>query len=65
MKIHLNGDKIETTGTTLDEIITQKGFNPSGLVAEVNLKIIKRTEWKQKILKTDDKIELVTFVGGG
>ena len=65
MNLYLNGEMVETTKTILDQLICEKEFDRSGLVVELNLKIIKKENWKKTVLKNDDKIECVTFVGGG
>lgn len=65
MKIYLNGEKIETTSTNVEQLIIEKGFDPSGLIVEKNLEIVKKEDWLKTKLKHDDKIEFVTFVGGG
>ena len=65
MNLYLNGEMVETTKTTLDQLINKKGFDRSCLVVELNLKIVKKENWGQTALKKDDKLEFVTFVGGG
>ncbi|MCK5541983.1 MAG: sulfur carrier protein ThiS [Desulfobacterales bacterium] len=65
MNLYLNGERVETTKTTLEQLINEKGYDPLGLVVEVNLKIIKKENWGETNLNDDDKIEFVTFVGGG
>ena len=65
MNLYLNGEMVETTKTNLDQLINEKGFGQSGLVVELNLKIIKKENWGKTVLKQDDKLECVTFVGGG
>ena len=65
MDLYLNGEMVATTKTTLDQLINEKGFDQSGLVVELNLQIIKKENWSKTVLNQDDKIEFVTFVGGG
>ena len=65
MNLYLNGEMIETTKATLDQLINEKGFDQSGLVVELNLKIIKKENWGETVLNKDDRMEFVTFVGGG
>ncbi len=35
------------------------------IVVELNLEILPKDEYDKTILKEDDKIEIVAFVGGG
>ena len=65
MNLYLNSELVETTKTTLDQLINEKGFDQSGLVVELNLQIIKKENWSKTVLNQGDKIEFVTFVGGG
>ncbi len=65
MNIYLNGEIFETNSETIDQLVREKDFNADGLVVEVNLKIIKKENWNKVKLNQDDKIEFVTFVGGG
>ncbi len=65
MNIYLNGEDFETTSETIDQLVREKDLKADGLVVEVNLKIIKKENWNKVKLNQDDKIELVTFVGGG
>jgi sulfur carrier protein len=65
MKICLNGKNIETSSKTLMALVSKKGFDLKSLVAEVNFKVVKQDEWECVQIKDGDKIELLSFVGGG
>ncbi len=65
MKIRLNGKDFETSSPTLMALVSEKGFNPESLVAEVNFAVVKQDEWEQVQIKDGDNIELLSFVGGG
>jgi sulfur carrier protein len=65
MQITLNGQPVDTAGPTLRELITEKGYDPDMIVAEVNLELIKRELWQQHVLRDGDTVELLSFVGGG
>ena len=47
MQIILNGEKTGATGPTLYEMIVEKGFTPDTVIAEVNLQLIKKENWRQ------------------
>ncbi len=51
--------------STLKDLTSSLGLNPDGIVAEVNLNIIKKEKWKDFILKDSDLVEIITFMGGG
>lgn len=62
----LNGHEYYTEHDfTILEIIKYFNFNTSLLVLEYNNLICDKKNWSQIILKNNDKIELVTIVGGG
>ena len=49
----------------LAELVERKGLAPGALVIEVNQRIIKQEEWAAVRLEPGDRIELLSFVGGG
>ena len=65
MNIILNGEQTAITSSTLLAMVVEKGFNPDTLIAEVNLELIKKNDWDQTPLAEGDKVELLSFVGGG
>ncbi len=66
MKLTLNGEPFETNDeATVAEMLKQLDIEPSGVAVEVNLSIIKKSDYSVFRLKDGDKIEIVNFVGGG
>ena len=65
MELFLNGEKIQTIAATLDQLINEKSFDADGLIVELNIRIIKKKDWGKTFLSQNDRIECVTFVGGG
>lgn len=62
----LNGDKYFTKyELTLSDLILYFNYNASLFVLEYNNKICERKNWEKIALKNNDKIEIVTIVGGG
>jgi sulfur carrier protein len=51
--------------TPLPQILEKLGLNPRLVVVEYNGEIIQRQDWEQTQLKTGDRLEVVTIVGGG
>jgi len=66
MIIKING-KDETVGKKLNlaELVAAKKLSPEKIVIEYNLRIVPRDEWRNVILRENDHIEIVSFVGGG
>ena len=65
-KFFLNGDEYSTKHElTVFELIRYFNYNASLFVLEYNNKICERKNWDKIIVKNNDKIEIVTIVGGG
>ena len=66
MKIFVNGDEKEfRAGISLAELITQLDLPAPRIAIELNREVVRRSDWGSTILKDDDRIEIVHFVGGG
>jgi len=62
----LNGEKYYITNPiTLLEIIHYFNYNTSLLVLEYNNSICNKKNWNKIFLSNNDKIEIITIVGGG
>ncbi len=62
----LNGEKIEfREGMTVSELVAEMGFSEAMVAVELNLDILSRDSFSSTVLKENDCIEVVRFVGGG
>ena len=62
----LNGDKYYIDEkVSLFELITYFNYNSSLLVLEYNNSICNKKNWSKTYIHENDKIEIVTIVGGG
>ena len=62
----LNGQKyITSDNLTISDLVYYFGYNKSLLVVEYNQFICRQTEWDKIFIQENDKIEIVTIVGGG
>ena len=50
---------------TLEELISYFGYKSTLFIIEYNNSICHQSEWNKIKIKTNDKIELITIVGGG
>ena len=66
MNIIVNGDKnsIEKN-INLENFLKLNNINNKNIVIEINKIIITKSMWKEKKIKEDDVIEIITAVGGG
>jgi len=65
MKVTINGQTNNIDARTIDEIVKMKELDASGLVIEHNGEIIKQKDWPKQKVAEGDKLELLSFVGGG
>ena len=66
IKIKLNGKKIIIkAGSSLKDLILNLNIPLNKIAIELNEIIIDKKKIKNIILKKDDKIEIVHFIGGG
>lgn len=62
----LNGQKFYTKNDlTLFDITKYFNYNTSLLVLEYNNLIFNKKNWDKTFIQNNDKIEIVTIVGGG
>jgi sulfur carrier protein len=65
-KFFLNGQEYQSSSNfTLSDFINYFNYNSALLVLEHNNFICPKEKWDQVIVKENDKIEIVTIVGGG
>ena len=65
-KIQLNGDSYEViNGTNLNELLNKLKLKKNKIAIEVNGEIIEKSKYPNLILRRDDKVEVVHFIGGG
>jgi len=66
MKIIVNGKEIETQESiSLIELIKERSYNLKFLAVELNNNIVDSEKYEETVLKSGDKLEVVSFVGGG
>ena len=65
-KIQLNGDLYEINkGTNLNELLNNLKIQRNKVAIEVNGEIVEKNKYSKLILNSDDKVEIVHFIGGG
>ncbi|MCL2389346.1 MAG: sulfur carrier protein ThiS [Elusimicrobia bacterium] len=66
MNITLNGKK-EKLGAeiSVQKLLSLKKITPAGTAVLLNGEIIKKEFRAKTMLKNGDKVEIITFVGGG
>ena len=67
MNLVINGKETNITGgLTVSELLVQENVQMPDMVSvELNGQILKRTKFEETVLKNDDKVEFLYFMGGG
>ena len=67
MNLVVNGKKTNITdGLTVNQLLARENVKMPNMVSvEINGQILKRTEFEETILKDNDKVEFLYFMGGG
>jgi thiamine biosynthesis protein thiS len=62
----VNGEKFDfREGMTVSDLVAEMGFSEAMVAVELNLDILPRDSFSSTVLKENDCIEVVRFVGGG
>lgn len=66
MFVKVNGAKVELPeGTTVQALAAARNLKPGMAVVEVNLSILPASAWADRVLRENDEVEVLTFMGGG
>jgi len=66
LRIHVNGESHEVADElSLQDLVDHLNLAPKRLAIELNQNVVRRGDWPAMILKEDDRVEIVHFVGGG
>tara|TARA_Y100000310_G_scaffold321505_1_gene379203 strand:+ start:429 stop:647 length:219 start_codon:yes stop_codon:yes gene_type:complete len=65
-QIQLNGMSYEiNNGTNLSELLNKLKIQKNKVAIEVNGEIVEKNKYPNLILRKNDKVEVVHFIGGG
>ncbi len=66
MRLKINGEIIDNLkAATVTELLGELKIEPERVAVEVNLAIVKKTDYGSFNLNDGDTVEIVNFVGGG
>ncbi len=66
MRVRINGEDLPLVSQmTVAELIAQRKIRPETTVVEHNGIIVTRDKWELTMLKENDMLEILSFVGGG
>ena len=62
----LNGKNIDLSeDITIEKLLKKYDLDPKKVVVEVNMEIVDDEAYRTYLLKNQDVIEVISFVGGG
>ena len=66
MRVYINGESRELSGeVSLAELIEQLDLPAARIAVEVNRDVVRKSDWSSTVLRDEDRVEIVHFVGGG
>jgi sulfur carrier protein len=66
IQITVNGrEEAVDSGSTITTLLAAKNCNPACVVVELNKGIIQKENFESAVLKINDSVEVLHFVGGG
>jgi thiamine biosynthesis protein ThiS len=65
-QIQVNGESRKTkTGVTVADLLRELEIKPDRVAVELNLQVLDRQEFERRNLSEGDRIEIISFIGGG
>ncbi len=63
--VNVNGEELDIAGKTVAEYIAAADYDPKRIAVERNGEIVCKPQYEVTVLKDGDRLEVVSFVGGG
>ena len=63
--VKVNGTELDLAGKTVSEYLATTNYDPKRIAVERNGDIVLKSQYDTTILKDGDRLEIVSFVGGG
>ena len=66
INVYINGDKkLISVSSNLSDVLKNFEIDANKIAIEINKKVIPKSLYKNTLIKNEDKIEIVQFIGGG
>ena len=63
--VTVNGTALDIAGKTVSEYLATTNYDPKRIAVERNGEIVWKSQYDAAVLKDGDRMEIVSFVGGG
>ena len=61
----INGEMVKVDNVSVLDYLKENGYNPLMVAVEINEEIVPKTTFDSHLIKDEDTVEIVSFVGGG
>ena len=66
VEIELNGEPYKVQpGGSLGDLVEQLGVKHQAVALAVNRQVVPRSQWGERLLARQDKVDIVRAIGGG
>ena len=66
LQISLNGQAVATDTTTLQALLLAQGYDlATAFACAINNGFVPRTQWPERLLQANDRIDVITPIAGG
>lgn len=66
IRIHVNGEERGCRGdATVGDLLRELAIKTERVAVELNLEILDRKDFDHRSLKPGDRVEILSFIGGG
>lgn len=63
--VKINGETLDIVGKTVQEYLATTNYDPKRIAVERNGEIVPKSQYFETVLNDGDRVEIVSFVGGG
>ena len=63
--VKINGEYLDISEKTISEYLISAGYDTKRVAVELNGDIVPKAKYSEIMLKDEDTVEVVSFVGGG
>lgn len=63
--VKVNGTDLDVAGKTVAEYLAATNYDPKRIALERNGDIVFKSQYSETVLQDGDRLEVVSFVGGG
>ena len=63
--VKINGESSDAVGKSVAEYLNSAGYSLKRVAVEINGNIVPKAQYADTILNDGDRVEIVSFVGGG